>query len=227
MWVIAHRGGGDLYPENTVKAFYESWKLGVDMVECDVHASRDGELMVIHDPNLVRTGGQDRQVKDLSASELQSINVGQGQGVPRLSEVLDAISIPVVVEIKAMEAVQALARLLRLRPELVSRVIPISFYHEAVKELVEQIPHLQGGVLLAGVPVNLAAVAQAARVPLLSLQYETVIPELVEAMHRQNLMVSVWTPNTQSAIQSMIDAKVDGIASDRPDLVLKLLGRTS
>ncbi len=221
MWVIAHRGGGELFPENTMRAFQESESLGVDMVECDVHVSRDGEIMVIHDPTLSRTGGTPLFVKDLTADELASIDVGEGQGVPTLASLLDAVKIPLVVEIKAVEVVQALVRLLQGRPELSKRIVPISFYHAAVKLLADRFPDLEAGVLLAGVPIRLHAIARDAHVRHLSLAYEMVDKGLVDAMHRENLLVSVWTPNTPKDIAAMVAAGVDGIASDRPDLVLQ------
>ncbi len=221
MWIIAHRGGGELFPENTLQAFQESAALGVDMVECDVHVSRDRELMVIHDPTLERTGGKPLKVSDLTAKELAAADVGGGQGVPTLAQLLDVIKIPVVVEIKTKAAVEGLLQLIAARPDLVQRVIPISFYHTAIRELVDRIPGLEGGVLLAGIPVNLADVVRAAHVRLLSLEYELVDRELVDAMHREDLLVSVWTPNTKAAIQSMLEAGVDGIASDRPDWVIE------
>lgn len=226
MWVIAHRGGGQLFPENTLKAFQQSAALGVDMVECDVHLSRDGEMMVIHDPTLARTGNAPVKVSELTAAELSVMDVGEGQGVPTLASLLQHITIPVVVEIKTEAAVGALLRLLSERPDLISRIIPISFYHAAVKALVDRVPGLEAGVLLAGVPIHLGQMAHDAGVRLLSLEYEMVTRELVDAMHDENLLVSVWTPNTQEDIAAMLAAGVDGIASDRPDWVLSAVGRS-
>lgn len=225
MRVIAHRGGGDLFPENTLQAFQQSEKLGVDMVECDVHTSQDGQLMVIHDATLERTGGQTTRVSDMTAAELQRVNVGNGEGVPTLAELLDHIRIPVVVEIKAKEVLQGLLQLLRQNPAFIERIVPISFHHQVIKELVDRVPTLDAGVLLLGTPVDLAYVARSAHVRLLSLYYELVTRDLVQAIHAEHLLVSVWTVNTPTAIQSMIDAGVDGIGSDRPDLVLAALGR--
>ena len=221
MWVIAHRGGGDLFPENTLSAFRQSEALGVDMVECDVHVSRDGQLMVIHDPTLSRTGGQDLRVSNLTADELSRIDVGHGEGVPTLTVLLEAISIPVVVEIKTPDAVRGLLGLLGSNPSLASRIVPISFYHRAVKELVDRVPGLEAGVLLAGVPVDLAHVARQAHVRMLSLHYEMVNQQLVEEMHQEECLVTVWTPNSREDIALMVAAGVDGIASDRPDWALE------
>jgi len=225
MWVIAHRGGGELFPENTLKAFQQSEALGVDMVECDVHVSHDEELMVIHDATLERTGGQAIRVEDLTAAELARIDVGEGQGVPTLTELLDLITIPVVVEVKTPNVVKGLMILLQKNPNLAKRIVPISFFHQAIRELSDHVAGLEGGVLLMGVPVDLAHMARAAHVRLLSLYYELVNADLIHAMHQEDLLVSVWTPNTSADIQTMVDAGIDGIASDRPDLVLQAVGR--
>lgn len=222
MWVIAHRGGGDLFPENTLKAFQQSESLGVDMVECDVHVSLDGQLMVIHDATLERTGGKAEKVQDLTAEELAHVDVGEGQGVPTLRQLLDAIHIPVVVEIKTPDVVQGLIHLLKENPALTQRIIPISFFHQAILSLQEHIPDLYGGILLMGAPVDLPHMARAANVRLVSLYYELVTAELVDAMHQEDMLVSVWTPNSKEAIQHMLNIGVDGIASDRPDWVIAL-----
>lgn len=225
MQVIAHRGQSGLFPENTLAAFHAAANLGVDMVECDVHVSRDGALVVIHDPTLIRDGGLPLQVINLTAEELAQCDVGGGAGVPTLSALLEEIQLPVAVEIKIVHAVHGLVQLLRDRPDLINRVVPISFFHAAIKTLVDQVPGLEGGVLLAGAPVHLASLAYDAHVRLLSLHHQMVNRQLVDAMHEQQLTVSVWTPNTPEEIETMIQASVDAIASDRPDLVLKAVGR--
>src|SRR6478672_9388970 len=73
---IAHRGGGKLRPENTLAAFDHALQLGVDAIECDVHLSRDGEVVVIHDPTLDRTTDASGQVSDMTAAELANVDAG-------------------------------------------------------------------------------------------------------------------------------------------------------
>ncbi len=226
MWVIAHRGGGELFPENTLEAFRQSELLGVDLVECDIHASQDGQLMVIHDATLQRTGGSPVRVDQLTASALQQIDVGGGQGVPTLPDLLESITIPVVVEIKTPAVVEGLAALLRKNPGYLERVVPISFIHDTVRVLREAFPRLEAGVLLVGRPVDMKGMADAAHVRLVSLFDELVDQTLVDEMHRHDIRVSVWTPNTKDAIRAAVDMGVDGVASDRPDWVLEAVGRT-
>jgi glycerophosphoryl diester phosphodiesterase len=225
MWVIAHRGGGELFTENTLSAFRQSELLGVDMVECDIHASQDGQLMVIHDATLERTGGNPLRVDQLTAAALQKIDVGDGHGVPTLPELLETIAIPLVVEIKTPAVMESLVALLRNNPGYLERIVPISFIHDTIKSLRDQFPAIEAGVLLVGRPVDMKSIADAAHVRLLSLYYELVDERLVSEMHRDGILVSVWTPNTREAIEASVSIGVDGIASDRPDWVLEAVGR--
>jgi len=223
MWVVAHRGGAELYPENSITAFRELTRLGVDLVECDVHLSKDGHLVTIHDANLLRTAGVNRRVEDLTLDELRHVNVGDGNGVPALVDVLTTVDIPVVVELKKPETVQALERLLREHPEYIDRIVPLSFYHEILLYLTSNFPSLNCGALLAGFPVNPVQVATSAGCRLLSFHYEGLQKSYVDKCHDGGIMVSVWTPNTCEDIRRMLDAGVDGIGSDRPDLVLEVI----
>ena len=118
---IAHRGGSKLRPENTIPAFEHAVSLGVDALECDVHLSRDGEVVVIHDPTLDRTTNTHGEVGAWRAHDLAQLDAAhqfaperqfpyraQGIGVPRLEDVLRRWpEIPVVVEIKGERAALA------------------------------------------------------------------------------------------------------------------------
>ena len=89
----AHRGGASLWPENSLTAFRGALGLGVDLVECDVHQTRDGEVLVVHDPTLERTTTGRGAVRDVAWAELAAVTVRgtSGEPVPRLAEVLALI----------------------------------------------------------------------------------------------------------------------------------------
>src|SRR5579864_6919321 len=111
---IAHRGGSRLRPENTLAAFDHALTLGVDGLECDVHLSSDGEVVVIHDDRLDRTTNASGPVAARTAADLGRLDAGFrfdeaagfpyrgcGIGVPRLADLLDrAASVPLIIEIK-------------------------------------------------------------------------------------------------------------------------------
>jgi glycerophosphoryl diester phosphodiesterase len=223
MWVVAHRGGAELYPENSLTAFTKLADLGVDLVECDVHLSKDGDLVVTHDDNLSRTAGIDKKVSELTTDELRQVDIGDGYGVPTLTEVLDTVPVPVAVELKTPGTAAALERLLEARPALVERIAPLSFFHDILLYLHQRFPALQCGALLAGYPVDPVHVARSAGCTFLAFHFEGIHKAYVNRCQTGGIQVTVWTPNREADIRRVIDAGVDGIGSDRPDLVLRIL----
>jgi len=221
MWIIAHRGFSGQHPENTLRAFRAAEALGVDMVECDVHASADGALIVIHDANLERTTNGLGPVREKTLAQLQALDAGAGERLPTLEELLEAIKLPVVVEVKARGAVEPLLALYRRQPELAQRLWPISFGHALIRELTERIPGLTAGVLYAGTPVEPWTLAESAGAKILLPALETVAPEEVAAAHGHDLLLSVWTADTEEEFAYCQRIGVDGIATNHPDRLLR------
>lgn len=221
MWVVAHRGGAELYPENSITAFTQLAHLGVDFVECDIHLSSDGQLVAIHDDNLRRIAGIDRAVADMRATELATVDVGDGHGVPTLAEILETVDVSVVVELKTPQTVQAMERLLREQPKYQERIFILSFYHDILLYLSQTFPGLHCGALLAGFPVDPVHVAKTAGCQMLSFDFHGLQKSYVDRCHAGGIFVGVWTPNTIEEIHNVLEAGVDGIGSDRPDLVIQ------
>src|SRR5579864_6905519 len=88
VWVVGHRGAMGHCPENTLASFERGLELGADWIELDVHLSRDGELIVIHDETLERTTNGHGLVRDHTLADLQALDAGDGQRIPTLNEVL-------------------------------------------------------------------------------------------------------------------------------------------
>jgi glycerophosphoryl diester phosphodiesterase len=220
MWVIAHRGFSGHHPENTLRSFRAAAELGVDMVECDVHASADGKLAVIHDATLDRTTNGTGPVAQRTMAELQQFDAGEGERIPTLEELLEALDIPVVVEVKAPAALQPLLALYAQEPRLKERLWPISFAHPLIKALTDRMPDLVAGVLYAGIPVEPWTLAQAAGAKILLPALETATREEVEAAHSHGLYYSVWTADTPEELRYAQEIGVDGIATNFPDRLI-------
>lgn len=225
IWVIAHRGFSSEYPENTLLAFREAERIGADMVECDVHLTRDGELAVIHDSTLDRTTNGTGPVASRSMDELRRFDAGRGERIPTLAELLGTVSVPVVVEIKTADAVPALIALYHREPGLVERLFPISFGHRAIRAITEAVPKAFAGVLYAGSPVEPSHLAQAAGAQLLSPYIETISAHEVEDAHRHGLRISPWTVDRETELEYCEQIGTDGVASNRPDLALSRVRR--
>lgn len=221
--VIAHRGGSELFLENTMTAFRKVQGLGVDAIEIDIHSTRDGRLVVIHDPDLKRLAGIDRFVSDMTYDEISKVELQGGEKIPDFESVMMEVKIPLVIELKSPAVISALTGIFKKRPEYIERCVVISFFHGILKILKAEFPQLITGALLAGFPVDPVSVVKSCGADTLSLYHEGLTKDYVDLCHNGGVLVSVWTPNTEKEIDSVIAAGVDSIASDRPDLVLKAL----
>lgn len=133
MKIIGHRGAPALELENTLASFQAAVKLGVDRIELDVHATKDGQYVTVHEDNLARVGGPAKRVSELTYAELQKIALHKGERVPLLREALEATgNIPVYIEIKMRGHSEGICKVLDKFPK---RKFWIgSFHHDVVLE---------------------------------------------------------------------------------------------
>jgi glycerophosphoryl diester phosphodiesterase len=251
--VIAHRGGRHLWPENTLFAFENASTLGVDVLEMDLHSTRDGAIVVIHDSTVDRTTDGTGLVQSYTLAELQSLDAGyrwspdggethpyRGQDIviPTLEAVLVAFpEILLNLEIKQSDpsVVVPLCKLLR-EYGAVERVLVASFDTNTIKAFRKNCPEVPTSSgedeirLLYGLSrVFLAGVyspkAEAVQVPEYSGKIQVMTKRFVDAAHGRGMAVHVWTVNEVADMERMLELGVDGIITDAPDLLLDLLGR--
>jgi glycerophosphoryl diester phosphodiesterase len=143
MKIIAHRGGAFDTPENTLASFANAIELDVEMMELDIHLSKDGIPVVIHDATLDRTTNAGGPVRDRTAAELRQIDAGKGEYVPQLSEVFELAGdrTPLVLEFKAVEAVAPAIELIRAFPQV--RWSGLSAFPEAQEQLKQAFPEMK------------------------------------------------------------------------------------
>ncbi len=225
MHVIGHRGCAGIEPENTLPAFHRALALGVDALECDIRRTRDGRLVVIHDAAVDRTTDGHGNVGDLTFAELQRLDAGGGARVPSLGEVLEAVggTVPLWIEIKeeacadpALREVTALG----LRPH----VSFISFRLESLAAAAAA--GIQTSALFHDPPADAVDRCKAAEIQDIGVYFAACTPELRAQARAAGLGLWLWTPNTPADQRRCLTLRPDGIASDRPDLLLELLGRT-
>lgn len=126
-------------PENTLRSFIRAEQAGMDAIELDLHLSKDGALVAMHDADVDRTTGGSGPIADKTLAELRELDAGDGERVPVFEEVLDAVRAPLQAEIKDVAAAQALAEVLRRR-DLVHRVEVSSFHDDAIAEVATLVP---------------------------------------------------------------------------------------
>ncbi len=232
--VIGHRGARGHAPENTLAAFRLGAEMGADLVECDVHLSRDGQLVVIHDDTLERTTSGKGLVRETDLATLKSLDAGQGEPVPALDDLLALAAghppLGVVVEIKNGPTFYpdidvAVAGALR-RHGLVDRAIVISFDHLVIRAIKERLPEVATGILYHA---RLADPAQAARSALADSIWPSLAmlsPEVSRAAHDAGLAVFTWTANSPAEFSRSIGGGADGIGTDFPDALADHLAAT-
>jgi glycerophosphoryl diester phosphodiesterase len=251
--VIAHRGGAGLWPENTLYAFERAAALGVDVIETDVRATSDGEIVVMHDAHVGRTTDGAGAVASLTLAELKRLDAGyrwtpdggrsfpfrgRGVAVPTLREVFEALpSMRFNIEPKQSEPsiVAPLCRLIRERG-MAGRVMVASFSGSTVEQFRRECPEVatsastaEVGVFLAmqrtGLAASYSPAFQAVQVPEWAGAVRVLDRNFVEAAHGRGLRVHAWTVNTEDAMRRVLEMGVDGVMTDYPDRLLKVLGR--
>ena len=243
--VFAHRGGAKLAPENTLTAFGLGLSCGADGVECDVHLSRDGVPVIIHDKTLDRTTNATGPVSTRSAAELAAVDAGyqfardgafsfrgQGIGVPSLESLLRRHVTRVIVELKqpGTALAQAVGDVVR-RVDAVDRVCVGSFHRDALRALRAHAPEIatsasepEARVTLykswCRLPARGAKPYVAFQVPERAGKLKVVSPAFVRRVHAEGARVQVWVVDQPEDVKRLLDWGVDGIISDRPDLAV-------
>lgn len=236
---FAHRGGSLFAPnvgrENTIFAFGQAWEMGFRYFETDVHATVDGVAVAFHDDTLDRVTDGQGPIAEVSSSELASVRIGGFDPIPTVAELLETFpEARINLDIKAPGAVEPLARTLRAhRAE--GRVCVGSFSHARLRAF----RRLMGtSVPVSAPPFHVAIYAygyglrRLGRIPGVALQiprrawFDKVPvfkPDLVRAAHLTGRVVHVWTIDDESEMHELVDAGVDGIFSDRIDVLKRVL----
>jgi glycerophosphoryl diester phosphodiesterase len=228
--VGGHRGNPAEHPENTLRSFRSALDLGVDFIECDVHLSADGELVVIHDHTLQRTTDGRGMVQSLTVEELRRLDAGEGEKVPLLEEVIGLARgrASLVVELKAVAAIRypgieekLVAKL--AEAEMLEQAAVISFHHPSVKLLHELEPRLEVGILEAGTPVDVVALMRQSGARIYSPHFSAVDSDLIDAVHAEGGVVGVWVVNDPLGVAWVKLTRPDSVFTDRPAEILPQL----
>ncbi len=163
VWVVGHRGCA-YEPENTIRAIKKAIDIGVDIVEVDVHLSKDNELVVIHDERLDRTTNGKGLVKDFTLEELRQFDAGKGERLPTLQDVIDTCrgKVQLLIELKALGSEEKVLKKLE-ENRFKEEVYIISFWHQMIKQVRKLDSNIRTGILFVGHPVNPSQLAKDAQ----------------------------------------------------------------
>ncbi|MFJ5214411.1 glycerophosphodiester phosphodiesterase [Streptomyces sp. NPDC088354] len=217
-FTVGHRGVMGVEPENTLRSFVRAEREGLDQIELDLHLSKDGALIVMHDEKVDRTTDGSGFVSDLTLEELRGLDAGRGERVPVFEEVVDAVAAPIQAEIKDVAAARVLADVLRER-DLVERVDVLSFHDAALAEIRACLPEART-VLVAEGPMGSEIIprAQAVGARLVSLSLRRISLALVQECHRAGISVIAWTVNTPRELALAHALGLDGAVTDVPEV---------
>jgi glycerophosphoryl diester phosphodiesterase len=215
--VIAHRGASGYEYENSRAAFRRAVTLDADGVELDIHATRDGGIVVHHDPDIPGHGA----IAQLSLAEARQIRIRNGEQLPLLAEVLDLVGTREVwVEVKGLPAVydQQLLDILDRGPAP-DRYAVHSFDHRIVYRLGQTRPGLRRGILLSAYLRDPVSVMRAAGATTLWQEWQQVDQDLVNQVHASGGAVIAWTVNELGDLDRMVRLGVDGLCGNYPDRI--------
>jgi len=240
--LFGHRGAAGVAPENTLASFERAIRDGAGYLELDVHATRDGVVVVIHDPTLERTTDGAGAVRDLSFRELGEYDAGfrfaadggfpfRGRAVrvPALEELLDAFpTIPLNIEIKQHEpAIESGVVALLERKGALARTM-LAAESDAIMARIRAVAPQAATSAAYGEGRDFfercfaerfdgyAPVARALQIPVCVGEVELVTEASVAAAHRFGLEMHVWTVNDAAEMGRLLDLGVDGVMSDFP-----------
>jgi glycerophosphoryl diester phosphodiesterase len=253
-WLIAHRGGSGLAPENTMAAFDRAAGLGADALEIDVRRTRDGAVVVFHDEETGRLTGRGGTIEERTLAEVRALDAGfafttdggasfpfrgAGLAVPTLDQLLARHpGVGLNIDAKSDDAplAEALAGVLRAAGAL-GRACVGSFHDaqadrlgallpECARYLPEQaatchVMAAKAGASGEGCPGGY----QLASLPLRTDDFEVVDRGLVDWFHARGMRVHAWTVDDPADMRLLLAMGVDGIVTDRPDLLKVAMGR--
>lgn len=250
--IVAHRGASAVAPENTLAAFRLAWELGADLIEGDVHLSKDGRVVIHHDESTAATAGVDLPIASQTFAELQKFDVGAwkdrrwaGERIPTIDEALQTVppGKGMVIECKCDDVaiVPPLAEAIMassLRPE---QVIIISYHERVLRAMRRRLPRIKR-LLIAGFEqpsdsmhalgwapsaAELIEAAHRAGADGVDLQAnsDVINRSFVRALRDAALEFHVWTVNDDALAHHMIDLGVDSVTTDRPDWLRRIVMR--
>ncbi|MGW1893678.1 glycerophosphodiester phosphodiesterase [Streptomyces sp. NPDC002004] len=214
---IGHRGVMGVEPENTLRSFIAAERAGLDVIELDLHLSKDGALVVMHDADVDRTTDGRGAIAEQTLAELRTLDAGRGERIPVFEEVLDAVKAPLQAEIKDVAAARALADVM-LRRDLVCRVEVLSFHDEAIAEIARLVPGVRTALVASRYGTDVVERATAVGATTLVLNIRRLTLEIVEHARKADLRIIGWVVNTQDHLRLVRALELDGATTDYPEI---------
>ena len=219
--IFGHRGASSDAPENTLKAFNKAIELEAEYIEFDVHQSKDGEIVITHDGNTLRTTGHFGLIKKMTLAELKELDFGEGEKILTLQELIEVAKgkVGLNCEIKARGFAEKIIKILD-EADIVETTIISSFKHDIllkIRELDSRIklaslePTRTGWIVSGLLRKKMIKFAIENKFYAIHPFYKFVNLKFVQKAHKNNIKVFPWTVNSDSTIKRLIKIGVDGL----------------
>ena len=235
--VMAHRGLSADAPENTLYAFSDAISVGADFIELDVQQTRDGVLVVMHDSNLKRTTGVNKDIWDVDYADIQNLDAGSwfdpayaNARIPTLEETLQFVDKRAKLDIEIKPTKHGSDTLEQDVAELITQYqytdacYVTSFSYGSLKKVKEVNPEIHTGYLMSVAYGQFYSLKYA---DAFSLNKVFVTSQVVNAAHQQGKQIFAWTVNSMSEVRSLCNLHVDSIITDDPVMVQNVISRDS
>ena len=228
-----HRGGAEEATENTLEAFQHSADMGFIFMETDIQGTKDGEVVIFHDHDLSRMANINKKIEELTYKEVKQIELVGGGRISSLNELLSSFpNLRFNIDFKTANTIDKGVEIIK-QHKAISRVCLASFSSSRLKKIrklagpdscssmdqLEVVYQLLKSINLPSPRVY----GFCAQVPTSQWGIPIVTKRFIDYAHKKNKFVHVWTIDTESEIEKLIELGVDGVMTDRPSVLQKVM----
>jgi glycerophosphoryl diester phosphodiesterase len=227
---FAHRGFSARYPENTMLSFQKAIETGCDGIELDIHLSRDGKIVVIHDETVNRTTNGKGFVKDADYAELRALDAGKGEHIPTIEEYFDLVDkYPLLTNIELKNSVfwyegmeEKIIGMIRERG-IEERIIFSSFNHFSILKCKKLAPEIRCGFLVWSWIIDVGAYTKKHGIEGIHPEYCSLTGEAVREIQSNGVAINAYTVDDRETMERLISLGVYSIITDDPELLNRVL----
>jgi glycerophosphoryl diester phosphodiesterase len=233
---IAHRGASGTRPENTLVSFRRAMEIGVDVIELDTRLTADGIAIIMHDATVDRTTNGSGRVADLTLQQIKALDAGAwfapefaGERVPTLAEAAALTGNRVALSLELKETGVEEQAVAAIRSSANSHSFISSFHEQCLKRVRELDPQMTLEFIVGIDPLSddeIARLIERTRrldARILAPSHRGITPALVSAAKAAGLRLIAWTVDERDEMQRLIELGVDGITTNRPEVLKDLL----
>src|SRR3989344_2063955 len=221
--IIGHRGACYYEPENTSKSFKKALRLKCKYIECDVHLTKDNEVVVIHDNTLDRTTNGRGLVKDFTLKELKKLDAGKKEKIPTLQEYINLLKNKAYMFIELKKCDNIVGKTLEIikKNKIEDKVVLLSFYGDYLKKVKKINPNIKTGFLSVR-PFLAIKRAKNCKADFIGVYYGFLSKEFIEKCHKNNFKIFAYERVIESLnktqIKNLINLGLDGIALNKASI---------